>query len=73
VWFAAGGLPLASLVIAVGLRLVFHTWPDFDAFGSAVTAGYVVLVGTRQSLALRNRCRARELIDAQRHTAGGRA
>lgn len=65
VWIAAGSLPLAALVIGVCLQPVFHTWPQLDATGAA----YIALVGTRQSLALRARRRAREQVDAQRHMA----
>lgn len=60
VWMAAGCLPLAVLVIGISLRLAFHTWPQFDASGSIVTAATVALVGTRQSLALRRLRRSRE-------------
>jgi len=70
VWMAAGGLPLAVLVIGIGLRLVFHTWPKFDVPGSIITAAYIALAGTRQSLALRRRHLAREQVDAQGHIAG---
>jgi hypothetical protein len=70
VWIAAGGLPLAVLVIGIGLRLIFHTWPTFDMSGSIITAAYIALVGARQSLSLRRRRRAREQVDAQRHMAG---
>jgi hypothetical protein len=71
VWMAAGGLPLAVLVIGIGLRLIFHTWPEFDVPGSIIPTACIALVGTRQSLALRKRRRAREPIDAQRHIAWG--
>ncbi len=69
VWMAAGGLPLAVLVIGIGLSLVSDTWPKFDVPGSIITAVYIALVGARQSLALRRRRRAREQVDAQRHMA----
>ena len=55
VWMAAGGFPLAVLVIGIGLRLVIHTWPEFDATESVIAAAYIALAGTRQSLALRRR------------------
>ena len=57
VWMAATGLPLAVLVIGIGVRLVFHTWPEFDTTGSIITAAYIALVGARLSLALRRRRR----------------
>jgi hypothetical protein len=56
VWMSAGGLPLAALVIGVCLQPVFHAWPQLDVIGVA----YIALVGTRQSLALRQRRRARQ-------------
>jgi hypothetical protein len=65
VWMAAGGLPLVVLVIGIGLRLAFHTWPQFDVSESLVTTAYIVLVGSRQSLALRKRRRAREVVSAR--------
>jgi hypothetical protein len=55
VWMAVGGLPLAVLVIGIGVRLVVHTWPDFDATESVIAAAYIALAGTRHSLALRRR------------------
>jgi hypothetical protein len=69
VWIAASGLPLVVLVIGIGLRLIFHTWPKFDVPGSITTAAYIALVGARQSLSLRRRRRAREQVAAQRHMA----
>ena len=62
VWMRAGGLPLASLVIAVCLQPVFHAWPQFSVTGSA----YIALVGTRQSLALHSRRRAQRRIAGTR-------
>lgn len=59
VWVSTGGLPLAALVIEVLLRPVSHTWPQWDL----TWAAYVVLVGTRQSLTLRRRRRAREPVE----------
>jgi hypothetical protein len=64
-WMAAGGLPLAALIIGIGLRLVFHTWPKFDVPGSIFTAAYIALVGTRQSLALRTRRLGERAADYQ--------
>jgi hypothetical protein len=58
VWMSAGDLPLAVLVIAVCLQPVLHTWPQLDLTG----AGYIALVGTRQSLALHGRRRAQRRI-----------
>ena len=46
VWMAAGGFPLAVLVIGIGLRLVIHTWPEFDATESVIAAAYIALAGT---------------------------
>jgi hypothetical protein len=55
VWMAVGGLPLAVLVIGIGVRLVVHTWPEFDATESVIAAAYIALTGSRHSLALRRR------------------
>jgi hypothetical protein len=65
-WMSAGGLPLAALVIGIGLGMVFHTWPTFDVPGSIIAAGYIALVGGRQSLALRARHRAQRRIAGTR-------
>jgi hypothetical protein len=55
VWLAAIGLPLAVLVIGIGVRLVVHTWPEFDAIESVISPAYIALEGTRQSVALHRR------------------
>lgn len=55
VWLSVAALPLAVLIIGVGLRLIFHTWPEFAATGAVVTIGYVALRGTARSRALRRR------------------
>lgn len=57
VWLSAAAVPLAVLVVGLGLRLIFHTWPQFDPSAAVGSAGYVALVGGRQSLALRRRRR----------------
>lgn len=63
IWFSAGGLPLAALVVGVCLQPVTHGWLQLDVPGAA----YIVLVGTRQSLALHGRRRAlREPVDRRR-------
>lgn len=55
-------LELVAVVIALCLPPVFHTWLPLDVTGAA----YVVLLGTRQSLALRSRRRAQRRIAGQR-------
>jgi hypothetical protein len=55
VWLAVIALPLAVLILEVGLRLVFHTWPQWDVFGTICTFGYIVVAGSTQSRALRRR------------------
>jgi hypothetical protein len=57
VWLSATAVPLAVLVIGLALRLIFHTWPQFDPAGAVVAASYIAFVGGRQSLALRRRRR----------------
>jgi hypothetical protein len=59
VWLSATAVPSAVLVIGIGLKMAFHTWPQFDVPSAVGTASYVVLVGGRQSLALHQRRRAR--------------
>jgi hypothetical protein len=66
VWMKVSGIPLAALVIGVWLRLVFHTWPQLDVPGCIITAGYIALVGTRESLALRRRRRVRQAMAGTR-------
>jgi hypothetical protein len=73
VWMAACGLPLAALIIGIGLRLVFHTWPTFDVPGSVFTAAYIALVGTWQSLALRRRRLGERVDDYQSRYGSGHA
>jgi hypothetical protein len=58
VWLSAIAVPLAVLVVGLGLRLIFHTWPQFDMSGVVGIVGYIALIGGRQSLALRRRRRA---------------
>jgi hypothetical protein len=58
VWLSATAVPLAVLIIGLGLRLIFRTWPQFDLSAAAGTVSYVALLGGRQSLALRRRRRA---------------
>ena len=60
VWLSAAAVPLMALIIGVGLRLIFHNWPQFDIPSAVGTASSTTLVGIRQSLALRRR-RARSL------------
>jgi len=58
VWLSATAVPLAVEIVGLGLRLIFHTWPQADPGSQAFPIGYVVLVSGRQSLALRRRRRA---------------
>jgi hypothetical protein len=58
VWLAVGSLPLAALVVGMGLKLIFHRWPQFDVPSAIGTVGSCTLAGSRQSLALRRRRRA---------------
>jgi hypothetical protein len=51
-WISVTALPLAVLIIGIGLRLIFHTWPRFDAAGAAGTIGYIALRGTARSRTL---------------------
>jgi hypothetical protein len=57
-WLSAGAVPLVVLIVGLGLRMIFHTWPQFDVPSAIGTASYVALVGSRQSLGLRRRRRA---------------
>lgn len=57
-WLSAAAVPLVLLIVGVGLKLVFHTWPQFDLPSAIVTASCVVVVGSRQSFAVRRRRRA---------------
>jgi hypothetical protein len=61
-WLSAAALPLVVLIVGVGLKLIFHTWPQFDLPSAIGTASYVALAGSRQSLALRGRRRALALL-----------
>jgi hypothetical protein len=58
VWLSAAAVPLAVLIVGLGFRLIFRTWPQFDPSAAVGTAGYIALVGGRQSFALRRRRRA---------------
>jgi hypothetical protein len=60
VWLSVAALPLVVLIIGVGLRLIFHTWPKWDVFGSVCTIGYIALRGTVRSRALRRRRQAHD-------------
>ena len=55
VWLSAAGLPLVVLIVGVGLRLIFRTWPQFSVFGAIATIGYMVVRGGAGSRALRTR------------------
>lgn len=61
VWLSAAGLPLVALIVGVGLRLIFRTWPQFSVFGAIVTIGYVAARGGAGSRALRTR---REILQS---------
>jgi magnesium-transporting ATPase (P-type) len=43
VWLSAAGLALVVLIVGVGLRLIFGTWPQFSVFGAIATIGYMVV------------------------------
>jgi hypothetical protein len=43
------------LIVGVGFRLIFRTWPQFSVFGAIVTVGYVAVRGGAASRALRAR------------------
>jgi hypothetical protein len=62
VWLSVAAVPLAVLIVGLGLRLIFHTWPQFDPSAAVGTVGFVALVGYRQSLALRRRRRSRSSL-----------
>ena len=49
VWLSAAGLPLVVLIVGVGLRLIFRTWPQFSVFGAIVTIGYMVVRGVQEA------------------------
>ncbi len=58
VWLSVAALPLAVLMIGLVLRLIFHTWPEFNGGESVTTIGYLALMGTRRSRALARRRQA---------------
>jgi len=55
VWLSAAGLPLVVLIVGVGLRMIFRTWPQFSAFGAIVGIGYIAVRGVAGSRALGTR------------------
>lgn len=59
VWLSAAGLPLVVLIVGVGLRLIFRTWPQFSVFGAIVTIGYIAVRGGAGSRAL---CTRRKIL-----------
>jgi hypothetical protein len=65
VWLSATAVPLAVEIVGLGLRLIFHTWPQADPGSQAFPIGYAVLMGGWQSLALRKRRRALSWSTAQ--------
>jgi len=62
VWLSVTALPLTVLIVGLGLKMIFRTWPQFDAPAAIGTVSYMVLVGARQSQALRRRRRARSSL-----------
>jgi hypothetical protein len=58
VWLSVTVLPLTVLTVGLGLKMIFRTWPQFDAPAAIGTFSYIALVGARQSQALRRRRRA---------------
>ena len=64
-------MPLIVLVVGLGLKLIFHTWPQLDVPSAIGTGCYVALVGSRQSLAVHRRRRAlTSMSEAKDLTAG---
>jgi hypothetical protein len=64
VWLSAAGLPLVVLIVGVGLRLIFRTWPQFDVFGAITTIGYMAVRGGAGTRALRTRRKILQLAAA---------
>lgn len=64
VWLYAAGLPLVVLIVGVGLRLIFGTWPQFDIWGAIAAIGYVPMRGSAGSRALRTRRKILQLTAA---------
>jgi len=55
VWLSAAGLPLVVLIVGLGLRLIYRTWPQFDIFGAIGASGYILVRGAARTRALRTR------------------
>jgi len=55
-WLSAAALPLVVLIVGVGLRLIFHSWPQSDGpWGAIAMVVYIAMRGSAQSRALRAR------------------
>jgi hypothetical protein len=57
-WLSIAALPLVVVAVVSRFGLGFHTWPQFDGGAAGVTAGYVLLIGTSKSRAVRERRQA---------------
>jgi len=64
-WLSAAALPLASAIIGLSLKLVFHTWPTFDEGGAIGVTGYFLVTGSANTKALRNRRQAQAALAIQ--------
>jgi len=64
VWLSATRLPLVALIVGLGLRLIFRTWPQFSDSGTVATIGYIAVRGVAGSRALRTRRKIVGLVAA---------